>query len=111
MSTTPDALLDGERALEPLHEPVEVQQLRLRIAMRFLGELGDDLFEVPRDVADRGVLLCQLQLQLGKFFSEAGRQRLDRIVLRFLEQLPLRRHDLVDRRLDERLPARIEIQA
>src|SRR5262245_1951674 len=37
------ALLDGEERLHALHEPVEVEELRLRIAVRLVGELRDDV--------------------------------------------------------------------
>ena len=91
-----DALLDGQERLEPLHEPVEVEQLGLRIAVRLLGQVGDDLLEVAGDVADGDVLLGQLVLQPLHLRGEPLRQRADGLVLRFLEQLALPADDVLD---------------
>ena len=84
-----DALLDRQERLDPLHEPVEIQELRLRIAVRLLGQAGDDLFEVAGDVADGDVLLGQLALQPRHLFREPFRHRADGFVLRLFEQLTL----------------------
>ena len=91
-----DALLDGEERLDALHEPVEVEQLGLRIAMGLVGQIGDDFLEVARDVADRDVLFGELPLEALHLGREALRQRADRVVLRLLDELPLPRHDLFD---------------
>ena len=91
-----DALLDRQKRLDALHEPVEVQELRLGIAMGFLGEIGDDFLEVARDVADGDVLLADLPLQSIHLAGEAFGERADGVVLRFLDQLPLPADDLFD---------------
>ena len=57
--------------------------------MRLLGQPGDDLLEVARDVADRDVLLGELALQPRHLLGEALRQRANRLVLGFLEELAL----------------------
>ena len=103
-----DALLDGEERFEPLHEPVEVQQLRLRVAVRLLGELGDDLLEVARDVADGHVLVGQLPLNARHLLGEPFRQRPDRLVLRLFVQLPLARDQALDGVEQLRLPLLVE---
>ena len=54
------ALLEREERLELLGEAAEVHQLGLRIAVRLVGEVGDELLEVVRDAADGGVLRDQL---------------------------------------------------
>ena len=91
-----DALLDGQERLDAFHEPVEVEQLRLRIAVRLLGQPGHDLLEVPRDVADRDVLLGELALQPRHLLGKALRQRANRLVLGFLEELALAGEDPFD---------------
>ena len=56
------ALLERQERLELLGEAAEVHQLRLRIAVRLVGEIGDQRFEVARDAADGRVLRRQLGL-------------------------------------------------
>ena len=92
----PDALLDRQKRLDPLHEPVEVEELRLGIPMGFFGEIGDDFLEVAGDVADGDVLLADLPLQPIHLAGEAFGERANRVVLRFLEELPLASDDLLD---------------
>ena len=91
-----DPLLDREERLDPLHEPVEVEQLGLRVAVRLLGQVGDDVLEVAGDVADGDVLLGQLLLQPLELGGEALGQRADGLVLGVLEQLALAGDDTVD---------------
>ena len=91
-----NSLFDSEIRLDALHEPVEVQELRFRIAMRLVGQVGDDLLEVARDVADGDVLLAQLRLQTGHFGGKALGERLNRVLLRLLDHLPLPGEYLLD---------------
>ena len=91
MSTRPTAhqrpaLLEREKRLELLGEAAEVHQLRLRIAVRLVGEVGDERLEVARDAADGGVLGQQLGLDARHLVGKAGRQRLNGFVLRFLPE-------------------------
>ena len=85
----PDPLLDRQERFQPFHEPVEVEQLRFRVAMRLLGQARDDLLEVARDVADGDVLLGQLPLKARELLREPFRQRAHGFVLGLLDQLPL----------------------
>jgi hypothetical protein len=91
-----DALLDREERLDAFHEPVEVQELRLGIAMGLLGEVGDDVLEVAGDVADGDVLFRQLVVELLQLGRESFRERANSVVLRLFDQLPLIRHHLLD---------------
>ena len=91
------ALLERQKRLELLGEAAEVHQLGLRIAVRLVGEVGDQRFEVARDAADGGVLGEQLGLDAGHLVGEAGRQRLNGLVLRFLPEPLVAREDRVDR--------------
>ena len=50
------ALLEREERFQLLGEAAEIHQLRLRIAVRLVGEIRDELLEVARDAVDRGVL-------------------------------------------------------
>src|SRR5690606_24027580 len=93
-----DALLDGKERLEPLHEPVEVEELGLRIPMRLLGEVRDDVFEVAGDVADGDVLFRELLLKPLHLGGESLRQSADRVLLRVFEQLTLALDDAVNGR-------------
>ena len=92
----PAALLESEERLELFGEAPEVHQLRLRIAMRLVCEIGDELFEVARDTADRGVARRQLVLHLRHLVREARRQRLNRFVLRLLPQALMAREHGID---------------
>ena len=104
------ALLDGEERFEPLHEPVEIEQLGLWIAMRLFGQLGDDFLEVARDVADGCILFRQLRLKPLHFVGEALRQGLDRVPLRFLDELPLPRQYLLDRLEQFQLDRHVQVE-
>jgi hypothetical protein len=64
--------------------------------MGLVGQVGDDLLEVTRDVADGHVLLGELRLQAGHLVGEALRQRQNRLLLRLLDELPLPCEDLLD---------------
>jgi hypothetical protein len=105
-----DALLDREVRFDPFHEPVEVEQLRLRVPMRLLGQLGDDIFEIARDVADGDVLLGQLPLQPLHLGGEAFRQRLNCVVFRLLDELPLTGEHFFDDVKQLRLPLQVQVQ-
>ena len=91
-----DALLDGEERFDPLHEPVEIEQLRFRVAVGFFGQPGDDFFEVTCDVADGDVLFGQLPLEPRHLFGEPFGHRADGFVLRLLDQLTLARDHRFD---------------
>ena len=91
------ALLEREERLELLGEPAEVHQLGLGIAVRLVGEVGDQLLEVLRDAADGGVLRRQLALDARHLVGEAGRQRLNGFLLRLLPQPLVPVEDRVDR--------------
>ena len=69
------ALLDGEERLHALHEPVEVEQLRLRVTVRFLGQIGDHVLEIAGDVADGDVLFAELTAERLELCRETLRQR------------------------------------
>jgi len=105
------ALLDGEERLDALHEPVEVEQLRLRIAVRLVGQLGDHFLEVARDVRDGDVLLGELPLQPLHLGGEPFRHRADGVVLRFFDELALGRDHFVDALQEFRGDRGIEVQA
>ena len=64
--------------------------------MGFVGQVGDDLLEVPGDVADGYVFLGQLRLEAGHFGGKALGQGLYRVVLRLLDHLPLAGEYLLD---------------
>ena len=64
--------------------------------MRLLGQVGDDVLEVARDVADGDVLFGQLPLEPLHLGGEALGQRPDGLVLRVLDQLALAGDDAVD---------------
>ena len=98
----PHPLLDRQERLETLHEPVEVQQLGLRVPVRLLGQIGDDFLEIARNVADGDVLLRQLVLQPLHLRGEPLRQGPDRLVLRFLDELPLAGNDVLHHREERR---------
>ena len=66
------------------------------IPVRLLGEVGDDLLEVARDVADGDVFFRQLVLKALHFRGKSLRQRLDRFVLGFLDELTLARNYVID---------------
>src|SRR5262245_15129267 len=80
------ALLEREQRLELLGEAPEVHQLRLRIAVRLVGEIGDESLEVARDAVDGGVFGRQFGLHARHLVGESGGQRLDGFVLRLLPQ-------------------------
>jgi hypothetical protein len=94
------ALLEREERLELLDEPVEVHELRLRVAPRLVGQLADEPLEVVRDVRDRLVALDERVPQLLHPRREALHHRLDRIVLGLLPEALLARDDGVDRRVE-----------
>ena len=96
------ALLDGQERLQPLHEPVEVQQLGLRVAVRLLGQVGDHFLEIAGDVADRDVLLGQLVLQPLHLRGKPLGQGPDGLVLGLLDQLALPGDDVLDHREERR---------
>ena len=97
------ALLEREERLELLGEAREVHQLGLRIAVRLVGEIRDELFEVARDAADGRVLGVQLVLHARHLVGEAGRQRLNRLLLRLLPQPLVPVEDAVERFDQKRL--------
>ena len=66
--------------------------------MRFVGQIGDEGFEVARDAADRGVLGRELGLDVRHLVGKAGRQRLNRFLFRLLPETLVAREDRVDRR-------------
>ena len=112
MSTTPTAhqrtRCSTARNVDPLHEPVEIEQLRLRIAVGLLGEVRDDVLEEARDGADGDVLLGELQLQPLHLGGESLGERANRVVLRLFEELALASDDLLDFLKELRLQIRIE---
>ena len=67
-------------------KPREVHQLRLRVAVRLVGEVGDQRFEVARDAADGRVLRRELGSDARHLVGEARRQRLDGFLLRLLPE-------------------------
>ncbi len=102
MSTRPDrapaaALLERQERLELLGEAAEVHQLGLGIAMGLVGQVGDQRLEVARDAADGGILGGQLGLHVRHLVGEAGRERLNRFLLRFLPQTLVPAEDRVNR--------------
>ena len=90
------ALLEREERLELLGEAAEVHQLGLRVAVRLVGQVGDERFEVARDAADGRVLREQLGLDARHLVGKAGRQRLNGLVLGFLPEPFVPREDGVD---------------
>src|SRR5437667_2553720 len=56
----PPALLERKKRLQLLGEAAEVHQLRFRIAVRLVGEVGDERLEVARDAADGRVARGEL---------------------------------------------------
>ena len=80
------ALLERQERLELLGEPREVHQLRLRVAMRLVGEVGDQRLEIPRDAADGRVLRRELGSDVRHLVGEPGGQRLNGFLLGFLPQ-------------------------
>ena len=91
------ALLEGEKRLELLDEAAEVHQARLRIAVHAIRQVGDQLLEVFRDAAHRCVACRQLLAHLVHPLGEAGRDRLNRVLLRLLPQTLVLQEDVVDR--------------
>ena len=85
------ALLGFEELLETFDEAPEVHQPRLGIAVRAIGEIGDQLLEVLRDAADGGFARRELLAHPPHAVRKAGGHRLQRFLLR---RLP---HELVPR--------------
>ena len=106
-----DALLDRQVALDPLHEPVEVQQLGLRIAVRLLGQVGDDLLEVAGDVADGDLLFGKLPLQALHLDGEPLGKGPNCLVLRLFDQLALPGDHRFDRLQELGRTGAVETQA
>src|SRR5690606_24111158 len=64
------ALFRRQIGLEALAERIEAIEPRLRVALRLVAELGDDVFEVARDRARAMVLLAELGVQRLDLFSK-----------------------------------------
>ena len=92
----PPALLQRQERLQLLDEAAEVHQPRLRIAVDAIGEVGDQIFEVPGDAADRGVAGRQLLAHPIHALGEAGGYSLDRLLLRLLPEALVLHEDVVD---------------
>jgi hypothetical protein len=80
------ALLEREKRLQLLGEAAEIHQLGLGIAVRLVGEVGDQRFEIARDAADGRILGGELGLHVRHLVGEAGRERLNRFLLRLLPE-------------------------
>ena len=91
------ALLDFEELLEALDEAPEVHQPRLGVAMRAVGEIRHELFEVLGDAADRGLPRRQLLAHPSHAIRESGGHRLQRFLLRRLPHHFVARDDGVHR--------------
>ena len=104
------ALLEGEKRFELLGEPGEVHQLRFRVAMRAIGQLGDEAFEVVRNAADRGILGGELGLHTRHLVGEPGGKRLNRLLLRLLPQALVPREHRVDRRQERCFEMRRQVE-
>ncbi len=87
------ALLEGEERLELFDEAPEVHQAGLRVAMHPVRQVGDELFEILRDAADRGVARGELVPHLVHALGKPGRNRLNGVLLGLLpEPLVLQKH-------------------
>ena len=80
------ALLEREKRFELFGEPAEVHQLRLRVAVRLVGEIGDQRFEIARDAADGGVLGGAARSSPVPSCRRNPPKRLNRLLLRFLPE-------------------------
>jgi hypothetical protein len=89
-------LFNRQERLDALHEPVEVEELRLGIPVRLLGQLRDDILEVARYVADGDVLVDDFLLQALHLAREAFGECPDGLVFRLLDKLSLAREQAVD---------------
>ena len=78
--------------------------------MRLVGEVGDELLEVSRDAADGGVLREQLAFDARHLVGEAGRERLNRLVFRFLPEPLVAAEHRFDRREQRLFEGRGEVQ-
>src|SRR5204863_9734505 len=74
------ALFEGEKRFELFDEASEIHERRLRITVRAIGEVGDQLFEITRDAADGGVLGGQLVSRARHLFRETGGEGLNRFL-------------------------------
>jgi hypothetical protein len=105
------ALFEREKRLELLGKAPEVHELGLRIAMRLVGQIGDEPFEIAGDAADGRVLGQQLRLDVRHLVGEAGRERLNGLVLRLLPEPLVTAEHRVDRREERRLECGRELQS
>src|SRR6266550_1724573 len=96
------ALLEREKRFDLLDETLEVHQPGLRIAMDAVGEIGDEILEVAGNAADGRVARRQLVAQPVQPVREAGRDRLNRLLLGLLPQPLVLHEDAVDR-VEQRL--------
>lgn len=78
------ALIERQERFQLLDEAAKIHQPRLRVTMGAVGEVGDELLEVPGDAADRGVARRQLLSEPVQTLRKPSRDRLNRVLLRLL---------------------------
>ena len=90
------ALLEREERLELFDKPPEVHQARLRVAVHPVRQVGDELFEILRDAADRRVARGELLPHLVHALGKPGRNRLNGVLLGLLPEPLVLQEDVVD---------------